>query len=786
MVKTACPKPSFEGYCEVLLEHHGKIHLRDSRALAPSSRPFQQKGAGKGKSKGWYMKSGYYVGDYGDYDNYDGDEAAGYDEEHQDWNADYGDGAYVGYEQEPSTEDDCEWVSDEDVGMALMAMAELTDEATAEATEELGEACQHQLQAYAAMGRVKGKGPFKGAGKGKDKDKGKGKGKRIVKTQLSIQDRKAKLASLKKNSRCLRCGGYGHCAGDPECKMPNKKPGATSSGQSSGQPNGKVGYFALSDCDSSEEDNPLPCMVIGTGTQEVTPKPIPEDVPARPAPVPGSRHKTAKKKPPNPPIEIPGHVCKDFTGEGTNAYVVRKTCRDCGKVTQTPKNPVFSQDPATCNHAVTDKRGSTKTTSRTFCLLCGTHVDEMPRDEGKRREALGRAVSQGAAPMVDLAEDLLKYERLELLLSTEDSVAVMSQFQQDCEVELEHDPHMRASVMIDILRNAIEAVIEARDHAAHAAHAAPSHAAYVALSPLEDDLECDALPIVDILNDEHVWGVLDEGCNSTVCGHEWMETCKAKLKVLGFDVPMQSDVQKAFKGLAGDVRTKGRFRIPFVLEPEGVLETYVVGEPGDPTPLLLSQHAQAALGLVKDMATSTCTLGKDGPTLKLHRTKDSGLLRICLSKGLINLKFKETPTQIRELQLPDNMAYVGTVPRTMPPADQSVLIYTAGMDFAPLLAQYHNDPTPRNLERLCGMFSDLTGREVFVLNTLALGDPHHNKELRGHIGTHPDILAGLVRSNWTMKVMHALITKIKQCVDDGKQVGVIAYCRRNRLGVLGD
>ena len=162
-------------------------------------------------------------------------------------------------------------------------------------------------------------------------------------------------------------------------------------------------------------------------------------------------------------------------------------------------------------------------------------------------------------------------------------------------------------------------------------------------------------------NDEHVWGVLDEGCNSTVCGHEWMETRKAKLKNMGFDVPMQSDEQKAFKGLAGNVRTKGRYRIPFVLEPEGgkklpgVLETYVVGEPGDPTPLLLSQHAQAALGLVKDMATSTCTLGRDGPILKLHRTKDSGLLCVCLSKGLINMSFKETPTQIRELKAPDNM-----------------------------------------------------------------------------------------------------------------------------------
>ena len=119
-----------------------------------------------------------------------------------------------------------------------------------------------------------------------------------------------------------------------------------------------------------------------------------------------------------------------------------------------------------------------------------------------------------------------------------------------------------------------------------------------------------------------------------------MESCKSKLKNLGFDIPLQSGVHKAFKGLAGDVRTKGRHRIPFVLEPEGgkklpgVLETYVVGERGDPTPLLLSQHAQAALGLVKDMGTSTCTLGGNGPTLQLHRTKGSGLLCVCLSKGL--------------------------------------------------------------------------------------------------------------------------------------------------------
>ena len=99
------------------------------------------------------------------------------------------------------------------------------------------------------------------------KDKGKGKGKRVVRTQLSIQDRKVRLASLKKNSRCLRCGGYGHWAGDPECKMPNKKPNATASVPGQVPSQGKVAYFALSDS-SGDDGGPLPCVVIGAGTNK--------------------------------------------------------------------------------------------------------------------------------------------------------------------------------------------------------------------------------------------------------------------------------------------------------------------------------------------------------------------------------------------------------------------------------------------------------------------------------------------------------------------------------------
>ena len=58
---------------------------------------------------------------------------------------------------------------------------------------------------------------------------------------------------------------------------------------------------------------------VDHGTHQVTPKPVPEDVQPRPALVPGSRHKTAMKKPPNPPVEISDHVCKDFSMLGSNA-----------------------------------------------------------------------------------------------------------------------------------------------------------------------------------------------------------------------------------------------------------------------------------------------------------------------------------------------------------------------------------------------------------------------------------------------------------------------------------
>ena len=68
-------------------------------------------------------------------------------------------------------------------------------------------AIQLMLAANAAFGKARGKNKGKGKGKGKGK---------VVRSNLTLKQRRDKLRALKAKSKCLRCGGTGHWAGDPE------------------------------------------------------------------------------------------------------------------------------------------------------------------------------------------------------------------------------------------------------------------------------------------------------------------------------------------------------------------------------------------------------------------------------------------------------------------------------------------------------------------------------------------------------------------------------------------
>ena len=113
---------------------------------------------------------------------------------------------------------------DEYEAVALNSLHELEG---AEDDRQAGDAIQLQLAAFTAMGKAGGKGKSFG------RPKGKGKGK-IVKSNLTIEQRRRRLTELKSKSKCLRCGTIGYWAGDPECKFPGSKSGTP--GKSASKP----------------------------------------------------------------------------------------------------------------------------------------------------------------------------------------------------------------------------------------------------------------------------------------------------------------------------------------------------------------------------------------------------------------------------------------------------------------------------------------------------------------------------------------------------------------------
>ena len=60
------------------------------------------------------------------------------------------------------------------------------------------------------------------------------------------------------------------------------------------------------------------------------------------------------------------------------------------------------------------------------------------------------------------------------------------------------------------------------------------------------------LPIVDILESEHVWAIVDTACNVSCHGIGWRKNADKKLSVMGFTTWEKSKSQSTFGGLAGD------------------------------------------------------------------------------------------------------------------------------------------------------------------------------------------------------------------------------------------
>ena len=213
MVKTAARSQTTDEFARVLVQHHSVVHMKE-RLLAEKEKPNTQRTGYKpwlDRQHHQTPKFGYMGYGYEEFEAVEPDKGTIPEEDLQD-------AAYPALGQSP---DDESWVDDEEVAMQLNAYTAVSEEiGVDDIDEDYAEAVQ---LAYAATNTLS---TAKGKGKGKDKG-GKGKsGSKLVKSNLTIADRKAKLQELKSKSRCLRCGVVGHWAGDAECRFKGNAKGA--------------------------------------------------------------------------------------------------------------------------------------------------------------------------------------------------------------------------------------------------------------------------------------------------------------------------------------------------------------------------------------------------------------------------------------------------------------------------------------------------------------------------------------------------------------------------------
>ena len=101
--------------------------------------------------------------------------------------------------------------------------------------------------------------------------------------------------------------------------------------------------------------------------------------------------------------------------------------------------------------------------------------------------------------------------------------------------------------------------------------------------PCFELVRVDTLPVVDMLSPEedHIWGALDEGCNSTCHSKAWGELAEDRLRVFGLTFPWIDGSTKSFAGLGSSTKTLGKRNLPFCIQVgedslAGAMESYEI------------------------------------------------------------------------------------------------------------------------------------------------------------------------------------------------------------------
>ena len=182
---------------------------------------------------------------------------------------------------------------------------------------------------------------------------------------------------------------------------------------------------------------------------------------------------------------------------------------------------------------------------------------------------------------------------------------------------------------------------------------------------------------------------------------------------------MRPNLSKVFQE---SPKNHGSYRIPFALafvnnnqKLLGIKETHVID---GKVPLLLPQHAQAAMSLVKMMGESKCTVGIGGPEVELCRAKESGLPCINLSSALTKLKDRKLPSSLKELRLSSGAPTV--FPAMIEAGNTNAVLISCGKEFDSGISEFA-DANPYNkvrAGRTVATSFGLSTRTTWIVNVL--------------------------------------------------------------------
>ena len=138
---------------------------------------------------------------------------------------------------------------------------------------------------------------------------------------------------------------------------------------------------------------------------------------------------------------------------------------------------------------------------------------------------------------------------------------------------------------------------------------------------------------MDPFEDEGVWAIVDDACNSCTHSLPWRLNAEEKWRKKGFQAYLKNSKSTKFTGV-GSAPSTGQWKLPaaFKLEESGLvlpgaIDSHEIADARHP--LLLSQACQAKLGFTKSSRKGTITLDDyEGQGLEVARQVRTGLFLV--------------------------------------------------------------------------------------------------------------------------------------------------------------